>query len=69
VRRLGLVAVTLLMVFVPASVNAASSSMRAGVFTGYAFDACKAPSTATLQARQASPYRPLGNYIGGTNRA
>ncbi len=57
------------MVFVPASVNAASSSMRAGVFTGYAFDACKAPSTATLQAWQASPYRALGIYIGGTNRA
>jgi len=68
VRRLGLVALTL-MLFVPASVNAASSSIRAGVFTGYAFDACKAPSTATLQAWQASPYRALGIYIGGTNRA
>jgi len=68
VRRLGLVALTLIL-FVPASVNAASSSMRAGVFTGYAFDACKAPSTATLQAWQASPYRALGIYIGGTNRA
>src|SRR6185503_18883346 len=68
VRRLGLVAVTL-MLFVPASVNAASSSIRAGVFTGYAFDACKAPSSATLQAWQASPYRAVGIYIGGTNRA
>jgi hypothetical protein len=68
VRRLGLVALTLIL-FVPASVNAASTSMRAGVFTGYAFDACKAPSTATLQAWQASPYRALGIYIGGTNRA
>jgi hypothetical protein len=47
VRRLGLVAL-MVMLFAPASVNAASSSMRAGVFTGYAFDACKAPSTATL---------------------
>ena len=68
VRRLGLVALAL-MLFVPASVNAASSSMRAGVFTGYAFDACKAPSTASLQAWAASPYRALGIYIGGTNRA
>jgi hypothetical protein len=57
------------MLFVPASVNAARSSMRAGVFTGYAFDACKAPTTATLQAWAASPYRALGIYIGGTNRA
>ena len=55
--------------FVPASVNAAGSSMRAGVFTGYAFDACHAPSTAALQAWQSSPYRAVGIYIGGTNRA
>jgi hypothetical protein len=57
------------MLFVPASVNAAGNSMRAGVFTGYAFDACKAPTTASLQAWAASPYRALGIYIGGTNRA
>ena len=43
--------------------------MRAGVFTGYAFDACKAPATASLQAWAASPYRALGIYIGGANRA
>ena len=43
--------------------------MRAGVFTGYAFDACRAPSTASLQAWSASPYRALGIYIGGVNRA
>jgi Domain of unknown function (DUF1906) len=57
------------MLFVPASVNAAGTSMRAGVFTGYAFDACRAPTTASLQAWQASPYRALGIYIGGVNRA
>jgi hypothetical protein len=68
VRRLGLVALVVLL-FVPASVNAAGTSIRAGVFTGYAFDACKAPSTATLQAWAASPYRAVGIYIGGTNRA
>ncbi|HET7127489.1 MAG TPA: DUF1906 domain-containing protein [Gaiellaceae bacterium] len=67
-RRLGLVALAL-MLFVPASVNAAGSSIRAGVFTGYAFDACRAPTTASLQAWQASPYRALGIYIGGANRA
>jgi hypothetical protein len=68
VRRLGLVALVVLLV-VPASVNAAGTSVRAGVFTGYAFDACRAPTTATLQAWAASPYRALGIYIGGTNRA
>ena len=68
VRRLGLVALAF-MLFVPASVNAAGTSMRAGVFTGYAFDACRAPSTASLQAWAASPYRALGIYIGGMNRA
>ena len=57
------------MLFVPAGVNAAGSSIRAGVFTGYAFDACRAPTTASLQAWQASPYRALGIYIGGANRA
>ena len=67
-RRLGLVALAL-MLFVPASVNAAGNSMRAGVFTGYAFDACKAPTTASLQAWAASPYRALGIYIDKTNRA
>ena len=67
-RRLSLIALVVLL-FVPASVNAAGTSIRAGVFTGYAFDACKAPSTATLQAWQASPYRALGIYIGGANRA
>src|SRR6478672_11762779 len=67
-RRLSLIALVVLL-FVPASVNAAGNSMRAGVFTGYAFDACKAPTTASLQAWSASPYRALGIYIGGTNRA
>jgi hypothetical protein len=68
VRRLGVLALTLAL-FVPASVNAAETTMRAGVFTGYAFDACHAPSSATMQAWSASPYRGLGIYIGGVNRA
>jgi hypothetical protein len=58
-----------LLLLVPASGRAAASSARAGVFTGYAFDACSAPSTASLQAWTASPYRALGVYIGGVNRA
>jgi hypothetical protein len=43
--------------------------VRATVFTGYGFDACTAPSTSALQAWNASPYRAVGIYLGGVNRA
>jgi hypothetical protein len=43
--------------------------MKAGVFTGFAFDACHAPAISSLQAWSASPYRGVGIYIGGANRA
>ena len=66
----GLVVVALALVLaLPASVSAAGSSMRAGAFSGYAFDACHAPAVSTLQAWAASPYRGVGIYIGGVNRA
>jgi Domain of unknown function (DUF1906) len=68
VRGLGVLALALLLLL-PASGNAASNQARAGVFTGYAFDACSAPSTNALTAWTASPYRGLGIYIGGANRA
>lgn len=42
---------------------------RATVFTGYGFDTCAAPSLQALTAWQVSPYRALGIYIGGANRA
>jgi hypothetical protein len=66
----GLVVVALALVLaLPASVSAAGSSMRAAAFSGYAFDACHAPAVSTLQAWAASPYRGVGIYIGGVNRA
>jgi hypothetical protein len=68
VRRLAILALALAF-GLPASVNAAGSSMRAGVFSGYAFDACRAPAVSSLQAWSASPYRAVGIYIGGVNRA
>ena len=54
-----------------ATANGAAKSVqtRASVYTGYAFDACSAPSLNSLASWQASPYRALGVYIGGTNRA
>jgi len=39
-------------------------------YTGLGFDACTAPSAAQMQAwRQHSPYRAVGIYIGGADRA
>jgi hypothetical protein len=38
-------------------------------YTGLGFDACAAPSSRTMAAWATSPYRAIGVYIGGTNRA
>jgi glycoside hydrolase-like protein len=38
-------------------------------FTGLGFDACTAPSARTMSAWASSPYRAVGVYIGGLNRA
>ena len=38
-------------------------------YTGKGFDACTAPSEATMSAWLASPYRSVGVYIGGINKA
>ncbi len=40
-----------------------------GFRTGLGFDACSAPSTTTVSAWGSSPYRTIGVYIGGVNRA
>jgi hypothetical protein len=50
-----------------ASRRAATAS--AAVFTGLGFDACAAPSSRAMAAWGSSPYRAIGVYIGGTNRA
>ena len=39
-----------------------------GVFQGFAFDACTAPTAGQMQAWLASPFRGVGIYIGGTNK-
>ena len=56
----------------PARIVAARASLPAGAtdFTGLGFDACTAPSVATMQAwLKFSPYRAVGVYIGGSDRA
>lgn len=47
----------------PARISAASN------FTGLGFDACAAPSASAMRAWGSSPYRAIGVYIGGINRA
>jgi hypothetical protein len=42
---------------------------RSTIFTGLGFDACSAPSPAAMSAWSSSPYRAVGIYIGGENRA
>jgi hypothetical protein len=66
----GLVALLVVVVAVSASGGAAATQRaKAGVFTGYGFDACTAPSIGALNAWAASPYRAVGIYLGGANRA
>jgi hypothetical protein len=49
----------------------AHATRRAGdaVYTGLGFDVCSTPSTSTMSAWSASPYRAIGIYIGGANEA
>ncbi|MGH3344628.1 MAG: DUF1906 domain-containing protein, partial [Carbonactinosporaceae bacterium] len=39
------------------------------VYTGQGFDTCSAPSSRAMSAWLDSPYRAIGVYIGGSNRA
>jgi hypothetical protein len=47
----------------------ATASAGGSVFTGLGFDACSAPSSRSMAAWEDSPYRGVGVYIGGINRA
>jgi hypothetical protein len=53
----------------PALRARAAGATPGGVYTGPGFDACSAPSEATMSAWGASPYRAVGVYIGGANMA
>jgi hypothetical protein len=52
-----------------AAALAVSPAVSPGTFTGLGFDACTAPSSAAMSAWLASPYRAVGIYFGGINRA
>jgi hypothetical protein len=45
------------------------ATASATAFTGLGFDACTAPSSKAMAAWESSPYRAVGVYIGGVNRA
>jgi hypothetical protein len=47
----------------------AAGATPGSVYTGLGFDACSAPSEATMSAWSASPFRAVGIYIGGANMA
>jgi hypothetical protein len=47
----------------------AAASAGGTVFTGLGFDACATPSQKSMTAWGESPYRAIGVYIGGSNRA
>ncbi len=53
---------------VATAANYATGS-TATFYRGYGFDTCNAPSAAAMTAWKASPYRAIGVYIGGVNRA
>jgi hypothetical protein len=69
VKRLGVVAVAASLAAIAVGGSTAATGVGASVYTGYGFDTCSAPSLNALQAWQASPYRAVGVYIGGANRA
>ena len=53
----------------PSLIQGDPSAFGAQTFQGKAFDACQAPSLATMRAwRKSSPYRAVGVYIGGRGR-
>jgi Domain of unknown function (DUF1906) len=47
----------------------ATASAAGATFTGLGFDACTTPSSKAMAAWGESPYRAVGVYIGGVNRA
>ncbi len=51
------------------SASSAARSSQAPPSTSFGFDACAAPSPKAMSAWAKSPYRTIGVYVGGLNRA
>jgi Rv2525c-like, glycoside hydrolase-like domain len=74
VRRIALAVAAALALSCAGSAGATGAArsratVSGGTFTGLGFDACTAPSLAALGAWLGSPYRAVGIYVGGVNRA
>jgi Rv2525c-like, glycoside hydrolase-like domain len=74
VRRIALVATVCVAVAAtlgsaPARTDTTRLAVARATFTGSGFDTCGAPSLEALSTWLASPYRAVGIYIGGANRA
>ncbi len=70
-RRFSLLIAVFATVIIATQASESRSANRSEpvVYQGYGFDACTAPSLSALAAWTASPYRALGMYVGGANRA
>jgi len=67
-RRLGAAVLAAALCLAAAGSAQPATGARTGVFTGYGFESCNAPTVDALTAWLASPYRAVGIYIGGVNR-
>jgi hypothetical protein len=63
------IAAALLASSAAGSASHAARLTSASYFTGYGFDTCGAPSLEAMDSWLASPYRAVGIYLGGSNRA
>jgi hypothetical protein len=69
-RLLGtILALGLILLVTSAAGSSAARSKAASYFSGYGFDTCGAPSLESMDAWLDSPYRAIGIYLGGSNRA
>jgi Domain of unknown function (DUF1906) len=68
-QLLAVIAAALLVTITAGSASGAAPLTSSSYFTGYGFDTCGAPSFETMEAWLESPYRAIGIYLGGSNRA
>jgi hypothetical protein len=64
--RIVLIALLIGLLWTPPT---SATPQAAPLYAGLGFDACSAPALTSLQAWLGSPYRVVGIYLGGVNRA
>ena len=68
-QTLAVIGTALLVAIAAGSASGAARTASPSYYTGYGFDACGAPSLEAMNAWLDSPYRAVGIYLGGLNRA